>query len=171
MDNDTNERKEITDLYRSYTPLRCPALGDFVHFTSEGFNHLVYKGKKERDPRVRSMKFKLLPKARYLLGLSTTFQEYEETYQSVTLKKRGSRVTESKIVKYWGFVALIDRTRLKTVVRQIGEGKKEFYSVIPAWFARQYRDITFISTSTGNGLLSDEDSEALKNATGEVGVL
>jgi hypothetical protein len=51
------------------------------------------------------------------------------------------------------------------VIRQIGNGKKEFYSVIPAWFTRQYRNIKIIETSARGGLLEEDDAEALKNAT------
>lgn len=69
------------------------------------------------------------------------------------------------IVKYWGFVAVIDRFRIKVVVRQVGNSKAEFYSVIPAWITKQYRNLKIINNSTGNGLKNENDDEILKNAT------
>ena len=54
---------------------------------------------------------------------------------------------------------------MKVVIRQIGNGKKEFYSVIPAWFTRQCRNIRLVETSAKGGLLEENDEETLKNAT------
>ena len=40
---------------------------------------------------------------------------------------------DGKQVKYWDFEAVVDDRRIKVIVRQIGNGKKHFWSVIPAW--------------------------------------
>jgi len=57
----------------------------------------------------------------------------------------------------WGFIAIVQKFRVKVVVRQVGNGKMEFQSVIPAWFVRQYREIKMIQNSTGAGLLNEND--------------
>lgn len=69
------------------------------------------------------------------------------------------------VVKYWGFVAIIEKFRIKVVVRQVGNSKAEFYRVIPAWITKQYRDLKIINNSTGKGLKEENDDEILKNAT------
>jgi hypothetical protein len=160
-------KQKARDFYSSYEKVSCPALGnEYVHFTAEGFNHLIYKGKKkERDQRVQKMKFDLLEKAYEIIEVSTTFQEYEESYEFIKIQKYGKKSQENRLIKCWGFVAMIRKFRVKVVVRQVGNGKKEFYSVIPAWYTRQYRDIKIIETSTAGGLLSENDDETLKNAT------
>lgn len=160
-------RAEAKELYDSFSKVRCPALGnEWVHFTSEGFNHLIYKTKKKpRDERVQIMKFELLRKAKYIVEKSTTFQEYEETFKYIAVKKFSKKVFENTLVRAWGLIAIVNKFRLKVVVIQKGNGKKEFYSVIPAWFTRQYRDIKVIETSTGSGLFSEDDDKMLKNAT------
>jgi hypothetical protein len=160
-------RKEAQELYGTFTSVGCPAFGgELVYFTSEGFNHLIYKGAgKERDPRVQIMKFELLPKARLIIEMSSTFQEYDEGFEYRVVEKYGKRIKESVLVRCWGLVAIIQKFRVKVVIRQIGNGKKEFYSVIPAWFTRQYRNIKIIETSARGGLLEEDDAEALKNAT------
>ena len=57
-------------------------------FNAEGFNHLVYKNQnRERDKNVQIMKFKLLQLAQKLIGLTTTYQEYEESLQEFRVKK------------------------------------------------------------------------------------
>lgn len=59
----------------------------------------------------------------------------------------------------------MSKFRIKVIVKQEGNGKLKFQSVIPAWFVRQYRDIRLIQTSTGRGLMDEDDGEVLKNAT------
>ena len=160
-------KKEAQELYASFKSIKCPALGgEAVYFTSAGFNHLVYKSaKKPRDPRVQIMKFELLRRAKLIVETSTTFQEYDEGFEYMVLEKYGKKVRENVLVRCWGLIAIINKFRVKVVVRQTGNGKKEFFSVIPAWFARQYRDIKIIETSTKGGLLAEDDNEILKNAT------
>ena len=166
------ERKktEARTLYGSFMKVLCPALGkESVYFTSEGFNHLIYRGpKKERDQRVQIMKFALLDKAKQILEISTTFQEYEENLKYVRVQRYGKYSHDNVLVRLWGFVAIINKFRVKVVVKKVGNGKMEFYSVIPAWITRHYRDIKLVETSKGN-LENDDDNETLKNtASGSV---
>jgi hypothetical protein len=167
--NYESTKKAAQELYATFRSVSCPALGgEAVHFTSEGFNHLVYKSaKKPRDPRVQIMKFELLEKAKFIIEISTTFQEYDESIEYRTVEKYGKRVQENALVRCWGLIAIIKKFRVKVVIRQIGNGKKEFFSVIPAWFARQYRGIKVIEASTKGGLLEESDEETLKNATNQ----
>jgi hypothetical protein len=161
-------RADAEAFYKGVGSIRCPALGhECVHFTSEGFNHLIYKaGKKHpRNPLVQIMRFDLLPKAKLLLAQTTTFQEYEEEYRYVPANRHGTYHRENTLVRLWGFVAIINKFRLKVVVQQVGNGNKQFYSVIPAWKTRQYRDIKLIETAPTGGVRYDDEGEELKNAT------
>lgn len=159
-------RLEAQELYGTFGKFFCPALGQHVHFTSNGFNHLIYKGaKKERDKRVQILRFDMLEKAKYVIENSTTFQEFEENMEYRRVNRHGKYIPINLIVRSWGFVAIIKKFRVKVVVNQVGNSKIEFYSVIPAWFIKQYRDIKMIENSTGGGLLMDDDDGVLKNAT------
>lgn len=42
-------------------------------------------------------------------------------------------VVDAKKIRYWAFEAVVDRRRIKVIVRQVGRGNKHFWSVIPAW--------------------------------------
>jgi hypothetical protein len=145
-------RQDAENFYKKIGCLRCPALNnEYVFFTSEGFNHLMYKGsRKERSRNDQITKFKLLPKARYIIETSTTFQEYDETLTSIRRKMHKRVVDDSAVAKYWGFVAIIKDIRTKVIVRQIENGQKHFWSVIPSWAIYQYRDIKMINKSEGN---------------------
>jgi len=81
------------------------------------------------------------------------------------VNRHGKYQSLNLVVKYWGFVAIIEKFRIKVVVRQVGNSKAEFYSVIPAWITKQYRDLKIINNSTGKGLENENDDEILKNAT------
>jgi hypothetical protein len=106
MSNEANYekiREEGESFYRKIGKIRCPALnGELVHFNSEGFNHLIYKGNRsERNRHDQITKLKLLPKAKKLVEISTTYQEYEEAVKELRVQKFKKIVRESKIVKYW----------------------------------------------------------------------
>lgn len=159
-------RTVAAELYSSFRKVHCPALGGEVHFTSEGFNHLIYKrANKERDKRTQILRFDMLERAKFILEKSTTYQEYEENMEYQKVNRHGKFVGMNVAVRYWGFVAIVQKFRVKVVVIQIGNGKMEFQSVIPAWFIRQYREIKIIQNSTGTGLSDENDDEVLKNAT------
>ncbi len=160
-------RDEAQKLYATFSKVFCPALGQHVHFTSNGFNHLIYQGaKKERDKKTQILRFDMLERAKFILETSTTFQEFEENMEYRRVNRHGKYVSVNLVVRSWGFIAIVRKFRVKVVVTQIGNSKIEFYSVIPAWFIKKYRDIKIIENSTGNGLLNDNsDEESLKNTT------
>lgn len=159
-------KKDAAKLYGTFGTIDCPALGQSVQFTSEGFNHLVYGApKKMRDKRVQILRFDMLEKAKFILEVSTTFQEYDEEIIYKKVNRHGFWVPMNVVTRCWGFLAIVRKFRVKVVVTQEGNGAIEFLSVAPAWFTKQYRDIKLIETSTGKGLRVDDDGEVLKNAT------
>lgn len=159
-------KQEASNLYNTFISVDCTALGQKILFTSEGFNHLVYSApKKMRDKRSQILRFDMLEKAKFILETSTTYQEYDEEIINKRVNRRGHWIPRSVMVRRWGFVAIIQRFRVKVVVTQEGNGAIKFLSVAPAWFTRQYRDIKIIETSVGKGLKVSDDDEVLKNAT------
>lgn len=149
-------KKESKELYDSFCKIFSPAIGSHVHFTSNGFNHLVYKNaKKKRDKKTQILRFDLLKKAKYIIEVSTTFQELEEDFEYTRVNRHGKYVSMNLIVRHWAFVAIVDNLRVKVVLRQVGNGKVEFFSVIPGWKLRQYRDIKIINNSAGSSLKYD----------------
>lgn len=158
-------RRNASILYKSFVSVESPALGRRVFFNSEGFNHLIYSvPKKMRDKRVQILRFDMLEKAKIILETSTTYQEYDEEMVSKKVNRRGSWIAVNIFVQSWGFVAIVQKFRVRVVVTQEGNGSIRFLSVIPAWFTKQYRDIKIIQTSTGKGLHYSDDEEVLKNA-------
>lgn len=145
-------RADAQQFYNGLHPVFSPALNESVSFTAEGFNHIVFKGSRsEREKPSQIMRFKMLARAAKLMGLSTTYQEYEETLREFEVKSHKKRVHKSKPVKYWGIIAIIDGRKIKVVVRKIGDnGQLHFWSVVPAWTTNKYRDAKFITTMKGD---------------------
>jgi len=160
-DEYTKARKKAEKLYSSYGKIRCPAIdNEFVNFTSEGFNHFLYSApKKPRDKRSQMERFRLLPKGREIIEISTTYQEYEEEYKYMKVNRHGRYMDESVLVRAWGFIAMIKNSRVKVVLTQQGNGNIELLTIRPAWRIRWYRNIKLKETSTGKGLFFDGDDE------------
>lgn len=93
ISNYNNTRQIAESFFKRIISVRCPALNhEVVSFNNDGFRHLMYKGNRkrvERDKSVQVMKFKLLSKAKKLIELSTTYQEYDEGIIEVIKKKAG----------------------------------------------------------------------------------
>ncbi len=155
MEDVSNYEKFREDAQRFYTsvrPIDAPAFGEHVHFTAEGFNHIVFKGSRsERERSSQIVRFKLLPKAVKLIGLSTTYQEYEETLKEFEVKSHKKKIRKTKPVKYWGVIAIIGGRKIKVILRKIGDnGQLHFWSIVPAWTTNKYRDMKIFSTMKGN---------------------
>jgi hypothetical protein len=144
-------RNEASNLFSSFGKVACPALkNQYVSFTAEGFNHLVYRIKKqERHKGVQIMRFELLTKAKELLSKTTTVQEYEEYFKEIQVMSHKKQVKKNVLLRDWGFIGIIGNFRIKVVVRQSGDGEKKFMSVIPAWSTQYYRDIKIVRNVKG----------------------
>jgi hypothetical protein len=122
-------RLEALEIYKNTHKVFSPALNNYVYFTAEGFNHLVFKKSRElRNTSEQRMRFSLLPLGIRLINLSTTYQEFEKR-------------TKEMSIYYWGVVAILDGRKIKIVIRKNGNsGILHFWSVIPAWKMRRRRD-------------------------------
>ncbi|HEY4488940.1 MAG TPA: hypothetical protein VJA87_00425 [Candidatus Paceibacterota bacterium] len=144
-------REDARSLYGETRPVHSPALNDRVHFTAEGFNHIIFKGSRsERERPSQVMRFKLLPRAVRLIAHANTFQEFEETIKEFEVKARKKRVRKSKSVRYWGIIAIFEGRKIKVILRKIGDGQVHFWSIVPAWTTNKHRDAKFVSTMKGN---------------------
>lgn len=124
------ETKEIKILAKSFfkenKSVSCPAFPDEeVIFKSKALSHLFYKGankKSSRPFKEVETRIKLLPSAFKVLSVMPMAQE-----ESTLVNHEG------KVCIYWAFEAVVDQRRIKVIIRQVGKGKKHFWSVIPAW--------------------------------------
>jgi hypothetical protein len=151
MDTDYEKQREAAQAhYALAKPILFPALNEEVRFTAEGFNHIIFKrGSLERERSSQIMRFKLLPRAIRLIAHANIFQEFEESAQAFPTKMHKRRETRTKIVSYWGIIAIFEGRKIKVILRKIGNGRLHFWSVVPAWTTNKYRDTKFVSTMKG----------------------
>lgn len=146
------ERTKGEVLYTTLKPVKCKAIeGEMVHFTSEGFNHIVYKRKKkERGKGDQVMRFRCLDLARKILECTTTLQEKDLQHVETVVKTKKKRHKVMRPVRFWGFIAIMHNKKVKVIVKKIGEGKIVFWSVIPFWQTTKHGDVVYRDFVTGD---------------------
>ncbi len=130
-------KKQVKDFFKQHPEINCPAFpGEKVFFNSKGMSHLFYKDLKKTSSRnLKEVKtrVKLLPRAVKVLSLMPLIQEEREIER------------QKKIHYYYAFEAIVDGLRIKVIVKQVGNGQKHFWSVIPSW--RRYQSKIFNAKS------------------------
>lgn len=128
-----SERKEKTrTLYDTRKSIYNPYLKSEVIFNSDGFHHLQFSARRERDKKEQLLKFSLFPLVPVIVRNSGTLQEYRKGLTTVGKKsKDGFALT--KPTEYWGFVAIVGKTqiKIKVILRRVGDGNIIFWSVMP----------------------------------------
>lgn len=149
-------REDSQKFYNKIGKIFSPIFNQEIYFSAEGFNHIVFKrAHSERERPSQILRFKLLPLAIKLIKTSSTYQEFEETLKEFNVKHFKKKVRQTKPVKYWGIIAIIDGRKIKVIIRKIGDnGFMHFWSVVPAWTTNKFRDNKLFSTMKGN---PDED--------------
>lgn len=136
MDNSDyfNKRKEETrEIYDSQKSICCPYFQNQINLTSDGFHHLQFSARRERNKKEQLLKFSLLPLAIKIIKKSGTIQEYRKTLGPVGKKSKRDGSVLMKEIQYWGLVAIVGESKIKVraVLRQVGDGNVIFWSVMP----------------------------------------
>lgn len=128
-----NQKKQRAQtIYSAQRQIHNPYLKSPVVFNSDGFHHLQFSARRERNKKEQLLKFSLLPLAIGVIKNSTTLQEYRKGLITVG-KKSKDGFARTKSSEYWGFIAIVGdkQIKIKTVVRKIGDGNFIFWSVMP----------------------------------------
>jgi len=133
-------RNQAKNYYKSLDSIYCPYFKEAVHFTSEGFSHIKYRGAHQRHFNVQKIRYQLLRFAPRIISDSNTLQEYDR--RKLFVKRKKEKICERALreIHFFAFIAIVDSWKVKVVVRQIGNGQKHFWSVIPNWKTRRSRD-------------------------------
>ena len=122
------------DLYRNIGEVYCPYLKCKISFNSQGLEHLKFKRReKTRDTKDQYMRFRLIQLAPEILKASHTLQGILETKKFERVRTNGRTENILKPVTYYEFIAVVKRNRVRVVVKQVDEGEKFFWSLIPFW--------------------------------------
>ena len=128
-----NERKERAQtIYSAQKSALNPYFKNQVVFNSDGFHHLQFSARRERNKKEQLLKFSLLPLAIWVIKNSGTIQEYRKGLITIG-KKSKDGFTSAKITEYWGLVAIVGEKQIKirVILRRVGDGNVTFWSVMP----------------------------------------
>lgn len=127
-------KKKGEELYKSLGEVYCPYFKGKVLFSSSGLEHLKFKRReKTRLEQDQYMRFKLIHLAPEIIKLSHTVQEALKINKFERVRSHNRTDIVLKNVSYYKFIALIKRDRVKVIVKQIENGEKFFWSIIPYW--------------------------------------
>ncbi len=122
------------ELYKTFTEVYCPYFKETIDFNAQGIEHLKYKQRnKSRHDNDQYMRFKLIHLAPEVIKISNSVQGIFETKRFEYIKNHNKWEQVLKHVTYYEFIAVIKRNRVKIIVKQIDNGKKIFWSIIPFW--------------------------------------
>lgn len=122
------------ELYKSLGEVFCPFLKEKVSFGAQGLEHLKFKRReKARLEKDQYMRFKLLHLAPEILKSSHTLQGILETKKLERIRTNSRTDTVLKPVTYYEFIAVLKRNRVRIIVKQIENGQKFFWSIVPFW--------------------------------------
>ena len=129
-----NKRKEkAKEIYDSQKNIYNPYLKSDVILNSDGFHHLQFSARRERNKKEQLLKFNLLPLAFSVVKKSGTLQEYRKNLMPIGEKSEKDGLRQAKTVEWWGFIAIIgdSQIKIKVILRKIGNGNIIFWSVMP----------------------------------------
>jgi len=128
-----NQRKEkAKNLYLGQKSIFCPYFKSEVILNSDGFHHLQFSARRERNKKEQLLKFNLLPLALKIIRNSGTIQEIRKGIVSVGVVGKDG-FAQTKNVEYWGLIAIVGNSNIKVrvILKKVGEGNVVFWSVMP----------------------------------------
>lgn len=126
------QREKAKALYLREREIYCPYFKAKVILNADGFHHLQFSARRERNKSEQLLKFRLLPRALEIIRKSGTAQEYRELLTPIGKRSKVDGSVPMKEVEYWGFVAIVGEKaiRVRTIVRRVGTGNLTFWSVM-----------------------------------------
>lgn len=111
--------------YNSLVSVFCPILNETVYFTSEGFNHLMFKN--SRIPRSSAEQFMKLKCLKYVPKVITNCSQKGQIRQD----KRKIKGKWKKVLRFEIVHEVEKGASVRVIIERIGTGRYHFWSVMP----------------------------------------
>ena len=128
------ERKDkAREIFDAEREIYCPYFQTKIVLNSDGFHHLQFSARREREKKSQLLKFNLLPLALDIIRKSGTIQEYRKMLTPIGKPSTRDGSISMKEVEYWGLVAIVrdKNVKVRVVLRRVGTGNVTFWSVMP----------------------------------------
>jgi hypothetical protein len=125
-----NKARAFFDAQRE---IYCPYFQANIILNSDGFHHLQFSARREREKKAQLLKFSLLPLALDIIRKTGTIQEYRKILTPIGKPSMRDGSIPMKEVEYWGLVAIVreQNVKVRVILRRIGTGNVTFWSVMP----------------------------------------
>jgi hypothetical protein len=105
--------------YYKIVAIKCMCLSnELVFFNNYGLNHILRKNNKDRSFKDQSRRFRLMKHCKVILQNKDVEVEYR-----VSNKK-------SSTAHFWGITCVINKKKIKVVIRRINNGQLIFLSIM-----------------------------------------
>ncbi|MDP2669015.1 MAG: hypothetical protein Q8P07_04245 [bacterium] len=99
-----------------------------------GLEHLKFKGRnRARVPIDQYIRLKLISLAPQVINKSHTLQGLLERKNFEREKTHGKWQSTLRNITYYEFIAVIKKSRVRVIIKQVENGPKYFWSIIPFW--------------------------------------
>jgi hypothetical protein len=130
-------KKSAEVFYKTIGSVNCPYFNGIVSFNAKGWRHLTFKNDRQARLQIdQYARLKLLHLAPEIIKKSHTIQGVWQTRIFEQLKTNATNNQWSKILKdvcFYEFIAVLGNVRVKVIIKQVQNGEKYFWSVIPFW--------------------------------------
>jgi len=125
-------REKAKNIYSKIGQISCPALnGEYVSFTSAGFNHLIRKGRIPRTRNEQKRRFVLLPFVDQIIKNPKATIQYQRREEKYHINRHGTKILKTSMADFWTFVEKVNDCVVKVVIRQLNKtSNKHFFSVM-----------------------------------------
>jgi hypothetical protein len=127
-------KSEAEDFYKDIGQVYCPYFKEKIAFNAKGLKHLKFKSDRQARPiKDQYSRLKLIRLAPEVLKQSHTLQGIWQIkrFEAQKTNSRWERVMKDVI--FYEFIAVLNNTRVKVIVKEVFGGQKHFWSVIPFW--------------------------------------
>ncbi len=105
--------------YYKIISIRCRYLSDeLVFFNNHGLNHILRKNNKDRPFKDQFRRFELIKYCQTILQDLDIEVEYR-----ISAK-------ESSVAHFWGITGVVDKKKIKVIIRRIDNGQLIFLSIM-----------------------------------------
>jgi len=138
--DDIEERKfntvriEAENLYKSLNEVKCPYFQEKIVFNSKGWEHICFKDLRQaRSNQDQYIRFRLISLAPKIIQMSHTLQGISSRKSFERERTHGRWEATLRMSRYYEFVAVINEYRVRVIIKQVENGPKYFWSIIPFW--------------------------------------
>lgn len=123
------EQQKAKDIYFSIGHAWCPALGDYVAFSSKGFRHLIRKRGLSRSQNEQLRRLSLIAYAKQIVENSKLVASHRVENSNRIVYSHDNKRRETARIDFWSLKANKNGRVITVVIRQSSGGTKHFLSI------------------------------------------